>query len=147
MGVEFELLSSVNDASKHPPLRICAGPVRVNSETGQREFMRIDLGRCFRQIVTDIVDDPRHKGQKLVRSRWWICVEVLRLVCNANSLDCRSLDTAGVPPLEWVICLVDEKANLSTGNAAEARGEEKSIEELAKFIDGGSVKKIKKNRN
>merc|ERR1711972_1135421 len=58
--VEFELLSSVNDASKQPPLRICAGPVRVNSDTGQREFMRIDLGRCVRQIVTDIVDDSKY---------------------------------------------------------------------------------------
>jgi hypothetical protein len=133
--VEFELLSLVNDASKQPPLLIAAGPVRMNPESQQREFMRIDLGRCVRQIVTDIIDDPKHKGQKLVRSRWWICVEVLRLVCSANSLDCSALDTADAAPLEWVICLVDEKSTASTGS------EQKSIDELAKFIDGGQGKK------
>merc|ERR1719265_2023519 len=41
--VEFELLSLVNDAAKQPSLRIAAGPVRVNPETQQREFMRIDF--------------------------------------------------------------------------------------------------------
>lgn len=168
--VEFELLSSVNDASKQPPLRIAAGPVRVNAENQQREFMRINLGRCVRQIVTDIIDDPKHKGQKLVRSRWWVCVEVLRLVCSANSLDCSALDTPGLPPLEWVICLLDERdgpapesnqpANSSGGGAPHeapagatngksgvaAKGKQlhdRSIDELAKFIDSGGSKKGK----
>merc|ERR1712217_718627 len=129
--VEFELLSLVNDASKQPSLRIAAGPVRVNPDTQQREFMRIDLGRCVRQIVTDIIDDPKHRGQKLVRSRWWICVEVLRLVCSANSLDCSALDTAGASPLEWVICLVDEKGATSNN----VKQDEKTVDELAKFIN------------
>merc|ERR1711879_813894 len=121
---EFELLSRVNDASAQPALRITAGPVRANPETQQREFMRIDLGRCVRQIVTDIIDDPKHKGQKLVRSRWWICVEVLRLVCNANYLDSEALDVGGVKPLEWVICLVDEKSASPGGNPTQAEGKQ-----------------------
>merc|ERR1712113_288128 len=101
--------------------------------TQQREFMRIDLGRCVRQIVTDIIDDHKHKGQKLVRSRWWICVEVLRLVCNANSLDCTALDTACAAPLEWVICLADEKGVGSTEKpekSGKTPQQEKSIDEL-----------------
>merc|ERR1712187_966125 len=126
--VEFELLSLVNDASKQPPLRVASGPVRVNPETQQREFMRIDLGRCVRQIVTDIIDDEKHKGQKLVRSRWWICVEVLRLVCNANSLDCTALDSPGAVPLEWVICLADEKGAASTPQNKESTQKEKSVD-------------------
>mmetsp|Transcript_31259 Transcript_31259/g.85867 ORF Transcript_31259/g.85867 Transcript_31259/m.85867 type:complete len:1142 (-) Transcript_31259:187-3612(-) len=137
--IEFELLSSVNDASKQPPLRICAGPVRINAETGNREFMRIDLGRCVRQIVTDVIDDPMHKGQRLVRSRWWICVEVLRLVCVANSLDCVALDVAGERPLQWVLCLIEEKPSTDAG--ASATQEERSIDELARYIDGGKAKK------
>merc|ERR1712070_1001473 len=118
--VEFELLSLVDDASKQPPLRIATGPVRVNPDSQQREFMRIDLGRCVRQIVTDIIDDPRHKNRKLVRSRWWICVEMLRLVCTANSLDCSALDEAGKSPLEWVICILDEKVAPGGTKAADA---------------------------
>lgn len=145
--VEFELLSLVNDASKQPPLRIASGPVRVNPETQQREFMRIDLGRCVRQIITDIVDDPKHKGQKLVRSRWWICVEVLRLVCSANSLDCSALDSPSAVPLEWVICLADEKGSAAATTGAQAQdavaSDEKSIDELAKFIDGSAKRNTK----
>lgn len=186
--VEFELLSGVNDASRQPPLRIAAGPVRVNADNNQREFMRINLGRCVRQIVTDIVDDPKHKGQKLVRSRWWICVEVLRLVCTANSLDCGALDKPGCPALEWVICLVDDRdapppsrghppagsetssnpapagagaaasvrapgnarASASTSGATSAKTapvQDRTIEELANFIDAGSKKaKAKKKK-
>eukprot|EP00929_Paragymnodinium_shiwhaense_P045521 TRINITY_DN23252_c0_g2_i1.p1 TRINITY_DN23252_c0_g2~~TRINITY_DN23252_c0_g2_i1.p1 ORF type:complete len:1146 (-),score=304.95 TRINITY_DN23252_c0_g2_i1:19-3456(-) len=144
--LEFELLSQSNDASRQPPLKICAGPVRINGDNGQREFMRIDLGRCVRQIITDSVDDPKHKGQKLSRNRWWICLEVLKLVCRANDLDCSGLDDAGVKPLEWVLCLVDEKG---ASPAPEVAQKEKSIDELAKFIDAGSggKKKAKKKKS
>merc|ERR1712194_954210 len=105
--VEFELLLRVHEAPVQRQLRVTAGPVRLNAQTGQRESMRIDLGRCVRQIATDVVDDPR--GKRVVRNRWWICVEMLRLVCTANSLDCQALDKPGHPPVEWVVCLVDER--------------------------------------
>merc|ERR1712187_77527 len=103
--LEFELLLRVHEAPVQQELRITTGPVRVNAETGQRESMRIDLGRCVRQIATDVIDDPR--GKRVVRNRWWICIETLRLVCTANSLDCKALDGPGKSAVEWVICLVD----------------------------------------
>ncbi|CAE8603166.1 unnamed protein product, partial [Polarella glacialis] len=138
--LEFELLSLPSDAAKQSHLAVASGPVRVNPETKQREFMRIDLGRCLRQIVADVIDDPKHKGQKLCRQRWWICVRVLRLVCSANSLSCAALDEVGVAPLEWVLCILDERAAPRIAAAASTGTNEPSIDELAKFIDGGAKK-------
>jgi len=136
--IEFELQSKFHEASSQPPLKIAAGPVRVNAETQQREFMRIDLGRCVRHIVTDVIDDPVHPGQKLSRSRWWICIEVLRLVCTTNSLECAALDDPKATPLEWVICLIDERAAGASADAQSAQ--EKTIDELARLIEGGGKK-------
>lgn len=138
--VEFELLCGVNEASRQAPLRIAVSPVRINSDTKQREFLRIDLGRCVRNVVTDIIEDPKRKGKNLVRNRFWICVEVMRLVCTANKLDCTALDLPGVKPLEWVLNLVDEK------DAEVAKPPVPTIQELARLgacLDG--QRKPKKN--
>lgn len=54
--IEFELLAQPSDVPKQTPLAIVAGPVRVNAETELREFMRIDMGRCLREIARDSND-------------------------------------------------------------------------------------------
>lgn len=136
--VEFELLSRAHEAPAQQPLRITAGPVRVNEKTGQKESRPIDLGQCIRMIATDVVEDERK--QKLVRNRWWICIETLRLVCVVNSLDSAALDTVGATPLEWVIRLVDSRAPV---NEAE-QPEERNIDDLVKFI-GDDNKKDKED--
>lgn len=128
--VEFELLSRAHEAPAQQPLRITAGPVRFNEKTGQKESRPIDLGQCIRMIATDVVEDERK--QKLVRNRWWICIETLRLVCVVNSLDHAALDTVGATPIEWVIRLVDSRAPV---NEAE-QPEERNIDDLVKFIGG-----------
>lgn len=149
--IEFELLLRVNEASVQQQLRITAGPVRVNPESGQRESRRIDLGRCVRQLATDVVDDPR--GRRVVRNRWWISIGTMRLVCMANSVDCQALDEPGRPPLEWVLCLADERTG-RTGEAPppapeERRAVHQNVDELADFIEGksGSSKKKRKKKN
>lgn len=145
--VQFELLMRVQEASLQQLLKITAGPVRVNPETNQRESMRIDLGQCVRRIAADVVeDDPR--GRRFIRSRFWICIEILRLVCTANSLDCRAFDPdePNAPPVEWVVCLVEERA--AEPSEAENHVEDRTIEELVDFIDGKtSTLSKKKSKN
>ncbi|CAJ1403867.1 unnamed protein product [Effrenium voratum] len=92
--LEFELLLR----AEAPELHITAGPVRENPSTGHRESMRIDLGRSVRQIFKDNFEI---QGKKLMRSRWFICLETLRLVANCNNLDCRGLDDLAAPPVQW----------------------------------------------
>eukprot|EP00439_Symbiodinium_sp_Y106_P064527 s463_g10.t1 len=148
--IEFELLCAPGDVSKQSQLAIVAGPVRVNTETDMREFMRIDMGRlggCLRDVLADVIDDPKHRGQRLSRRRWYICVEVMRLICSSNDLDCSALDeNSDAPPLEWVLCLSDDR-QVSAMAQASAKLQDKSIDELTKFIDGGSKKgKAKKKK-
>jgi len=152
--VEFELLMRVHDSPVQQQLQITMGPVRANPQTGQRESMRIDLGRCLRQISTELVDDPR--GKRVVRSRWWVSIETLRLICTANGLDCKSLDEHGEPASEWVTCLVDEKsAKSAAGQHLDAQPvvekqpeESRNIDDLVEFIAGkvGTSKKRKKKK-
>ncbi|CAK9062224.1 unnamed protein product, partial [Durusdinium trenchii] len=145
--IEFELLAQLGDLAKQSPLAIVAGPVRVNTDTELREFMRIDMGRCLRDILSDVIDDPvgRQRGQ-LSRRRWYICVEVMRLICGANSLDCTALDKPDVPPLEWVLCLSDERVAQAVCPEM-AHLQDKNIDELTRFIDGGNKKsKAKKKK-
>jgi len=143
--VEFELLSRVHEAPG--PLTVTAGPVRSNPETGQRESMRIDLGRCLREITTDIVDVS---GKRFVRNRWWISIETLRLVCTANNLSCSALDAPSCPPVEWVTCLVDKRVAVATAPQEEERDIDDLVEfigdDLVEFMGGkaGSKKKKKK---
>jgi len=143
--IEFELLLRAHEAPVQQQLRITAGPVRANPKTGLRESMRIDLGRCLRQIATDVVDCP--VGKRVVRSRWWISVDTLRLVCTANALDCEGLDRPGAPAVEWVICLCDER-HLSQNEAPEPREEKRDIDDLVDFIAGksGISKRNKKKK-
>eukprot|EP00971_Amphidinium_carterae_P082579 1633574-Amphidinium_carterae.1 len=49
------------------------------------------------------------RGQKLTRTRWWIPIRLLRLICDTNQLDCSGLDDQASPPLEWVMSLVDDR--------------------------------------
>mmetsp|Transcript_2982 Transcript_2982/g.7623 ORF Transcript_2982/g.7623 Transcript_2982/m.7623 type:complete len:475 (+) Transcript_2982:45-1469(+) len=143
--IEFQLLSRSNDASCQPTLKITAGPVRTNPETQQREFMRIDLGKCAGELVNDVIDDVHHRGQKLTRTRWWIPIRLLRLICDTNQLDCSGLDDQASPPLEWVMSLVDDRG-ASDGSEPLDKGEQ-SIDEIAKFIDGANGdKKAKAKR-
>ncbi|CAJ1342107.1 unnamed protein product [Effrenium voratum] len=93
--------------------------------------------------VCDFVEDPKHKSQ-LSRRRWYICVEVMRLICGANGLDCAALDQADATPLEWVLCLADERAASGPDNA---HLQDKSIDELTRFIDGKKPKAKKKKKD
>lgn len=127
--VEFELLSRAHEAPSQQPLRI-AGAVRVNEKTHRKESMRIDLSQCIPLIATDVVEDG--EGQRrLIRNRWWICVETLRLVCAVNCLDCATLDEVGGEALEWAICLMDA---MSPVNKVETLPEQ-NIDELTRFIE------------
>lgn len=142
--IEFQLLAQPCDLPKQTPLAIVAGPVRVNADTDLREFMRIDMGKCLRDILSDVIDDVGRRGQ-LSRRRWYICVEVMRLICSANSLDCTALDQPDVPPLEWVLCLSDERVAQALCPEM-AHLQDKSIDELTRFIVGSKKGKAKKKK-
>lgn len=132
--VEFELLSREHEVPSQQPLRISMGPVRADKQTGQQEFVRVDMGQCIQRIATDIVEDPRG-GQRLVQNRWWMCVETLRLLCNVDHIDCTALDKPGVPPQEWVIRLMDAHAPINRKEELQERHEDRDIDDLMEFID------------
>jgi len=132
--VEFELLSREHEMPSQQPLRISMGPVRADKQTGQKEFVRVDMGQCIQQIATDIIEDPRG-GQRLVQNRWWMCIETLRLLCNVDHIDCTALDKPGVAPQEWVIRLMDTHAPINRKEEAQERPEERNIDDLMQFID------------
>mmetsp|Transcript_44493 Transcript_44493/g.138056 ORF Transcript_44493/g.138056 Transcript_44493/m.138056 type:complete len:455 (-) Transcript_44493:42-1406(-) len=132
--VEFELLSREHEVPSQQPLRISMGPVRADKQTGQKEFVRVDMGQCIQRIATDIIEDPRG-GQRLVQNRWWMCIETLRLLCNVDQIDCTALDKAGVPPQEWVIRLMDTHAPINRKEELQERQEERDIDDLMDFID------------
>jgi len=108
--------------------------VRADKLTGQKEFVRVDMGQCIQRIATDIVQDPRG-GQRLVQSRWWMCIETLRLLCNCDHIDCTALDKAGVPPQEWVIRLIDTHSPNNRKEELQGCNEERDIDDLMDFID------------
>jgi len=132
--VEFELLSREHEVPSQQPLRISMGPVRADKLTGQKEFVRVDMGQCIQRIATDIIQDPRG-GQRLVQSRWWMCIETLRLLCNCDHIDCTALDKAGVPPQEWVIRLIDTHSPINRKEELQGCQEERNIDDLMDFID------------
>lgn len=102
--LQFQLLCDVKETSL--PLRITSGPSRINPQTSELEMMRLDLGRCIRDIVTDRIRDPLRSGESLLRCRWWICLELLAFIGRDNGLDCSGLQVPGAPSLKWMICLV-----------------------------------------
>lgn len=133
--VEFELLSREHEVPSHQPLRISMGPVRVDKQTGQKEFVRVDMGQCIKNIANDIIEDPLGKKTRLVQNRWWMCIETLRLLCHVDSIDCSALDKTGVPPQVWVIRLMDTHAPVNKREELEDRPEERDIDDLMQFID------------
>lgn len=133
--VEFEMLSREHEVPSQQPLRISMGPVRSDKQTGQKEFVRVDMGQCIQTIATDVIEDARGGQQRLVQHRWWMCIETLRLLCNVDHIDCAALDKPGVPPQEWVIRLMDTHAPINRKEAMQQRPEERDIDALMDFID------------
>merc|ERR1719428_347006 len=122
--------------------------------------MRLDLGQCIRQASPEVVQAKNDRNRRLLRSRWWICIESLRLICVANSLDCSALDTPDVPPLEWVICLVDSRAPAGLKGAGAGRSVEDELQQLVGAVaqaaqqtvepappENAEVTKAKKKKN
>lgn len=144
--VEFELKSREHEVPSQQPLRISMGPVRVDKQTGQKEYVRIDMGQCIQRIATDIAEDPRG-GQRLVQNRWWMCIETLRLLCNVDHIDCTALDKPGVPPQEWVIRLMDTHAPINRKEEMQEREEDRDIDDLMDFIDNHSQGRGSLGRN
>jgi hypothetical protein len=95
------------------PLSLTAGPSRINPDTQQFEFIRTDLGRCLRNRITDQVATPSDSAVKLFRSRWWICLELIKFVCRSNRIDTSSLSKSHGAPLPWVMCLMSGSQSLS----------------------------------
>merc|ERR1719468_318955 len=54
--------------------------------------------------------------QQMVRRCWSIPIDILKLICRSNGLDCECLDSENAAPLEWAACLVDD------GRPAEVSG-------------------------
>lgn len=149
--VEFELLSREHEVPSQQPLRISMGPVRTNKRTGQKEFVRIDMGQCVAKIATDIVEDPRD-GQRIVQNRWWMCVETLRLLCNVDHIDCAALDDPDMPAQEWVLRLVDTHAPINEKEEIQECTENRDIDDLMQYIDSrgpgrGSIQNITNSLN
>lgn len=140
--VEFELLSREHEVPSQQSLRVSMGPMRVNSQSGQLEFVRIDMEQCIKQIATDIIEDPGGGAERLVQNRWWMCIETLRLLCRVDDIDCTALDQPGVPPLGWVIRLVDRQAPMNGRESLQAVAEDRNLDELLDFIDNSKPGKV-----
>lgn len=132
--LEFELLSRPDQAPSTQPLRITTGPVQLNKETGLKEYLCVEFSQCIQSIATDLYQNPRN-GERLVQSRWWICIETLRLLCCVKDIDCTALDKPGATHVEWAIRLIDTRVPVNKREVAE-EPHEKDIEELMEFIDG-----------
>eukprot|EP00928_Gymnodinium_smaydae_P053745 TRINITY_DN37671_c0_g1_i1.p1 TRINITY_DN37671_c0_g1~~TRINITY_DN37671_c0_g1_i1.p1 ORF type:complete len:334 (-),score=56.17 TRINITY_DN37671_c0_g1_i1:24-1025(-) len=106
--IEFELLSELTDNLPELPLKICSGPSRLNPHTMMKEYLGVDLGRCLRDGTSCVVDDPSAgaSGGRLLRTRWYVCIELLRFVCDSNHIPCDSLSVPSETPLHWVLCLI-----------------------------------------
>lgn len=101
--MEFELLYDF--PGQELPLSLSSGPTRVNPTTQTLEFVRADLGKCLRDVVTEEIKDPAG-GESIWRSRWWVCIALLKFVCEMKSIDCSTLSQAGGAPLGWAFRLM-----------------------------------------
>lgn len=90
------------------PLNLSSGPTRINPTTHTLEFVRADLGKCLRDVVHEDIKDPNsgEKRNEIRRSRWWVCIALLRFVCEMKSIDCKALSAPGGVPLGWAFRLM-----------------------------------------
>eukprot|EP00928_Gymnodinium_smaydae_P087092 TRINITY_DN71428_c0_g1_i1.p1 TRINITY_DN71428_c0_g1~~TRINITY_DN71428_c0_g1_i1.p1 ORF type:complete len:278 (+),score=38.98 TRINITY_DN71428_c0_g1_i1:119-952(+) len=123
--IEFEFLcdaSAGEEESADALLNVVTGPSRLNPTSGQLEFMRVNLGRCLTRREVEYIDDPTKVGRQLVRTRWWVCLDLIRCVCERNQIECEALSTANKVPVSWVLCLMSNEEPPTPTNPTSASG-------------------------
>eukprot|EP00928_Gymnodinium_smaydae_P007179 TRINITY_DN12595_c0_g6_i2.p1 TRINITY_DN12595_c0_g6~~TRINITY_DN12595_c0_g6_i2.p1 ORF type:complete len:314 (-),score=29.80 TRINITY_DN12595_c0_g6_i2:224-1165(-) len=109
--LEFEVLLETGGdpllATGGSPWRIACGPSRFNESTKNPEYIPVDLGRCLRRITTTVEDGLDGSwGVPMLRCRWWICLALLRFVCESNGIDVQALTCPDRAPLSWAVCVL-----------------------------------------